>query len=301
MSRINEALKRAAGETVTTALDPDERARVRLAEDTLERYPLEGTAVRRSVSHRDLARGVLIAPGASRQSPIAPLGLGMDQKIVTGHPAAAAVEQYRHLAATLHQLQAERGLKTLMVTSAVPREGKTLTATNLALTLSESYRRKVLLVDADLRRPSVHEIFKLANGVGLSEGLRQDSAKLQLVQVSPGLTVLPAGGATSDPMASLTSERMKTFVAEAAELFDWVILDTPPIGLLSDAQLLTALVDGVIVVIGAGSTPYTLVQRVINELGTEQILGVVLNRVADASVPANSYLRSYYGPSEDRG
>ncbi len=243
---------------------------------------------------------MLIAPGASRHRQFAPLDAETDGKIVTGHPTAAAVEQYRRLAATLHQLQAERGTKTLMITSAVPREGKTLTATNLALTLSESYGLKVLLVDADLRRPSVHEIFKLPNTAGLSDGLRQDKGQLQLVEVSPCLTVLPAGRSTSDPMAQLTSDRMKSLVTEAASRYDWVILDTPPIGLLPDAQLLTRLADGVIVVIGAGSTPYTLVQRVINELGAENIIGTVLNRVEEGNVPANDYLRDYYGPGQTK-
>lgn len=299
MSRIDEALKRASGESVATMPIEQDRARSRSAEESLERYPLEGTAVRRTIAKVDLAPGVLIAPGASRHRQFAPLDAETDVKIVTGHPTAAAVEQYRRLAATLHQLQAERGTKTLMITSAVPREGKTLTATNLALTLSESYGLKVLLVDADLRRPSVHEIFKLPNTAGLSDGLRQDKGQLQLVEVSPCLTVLPAGRPTSDPMALLTSDRMKSLVTEAAARYDWVILDTPPIGLLPDAQLLTGLADGVIVVIGAGSTPYTLVQRVISELGTENIIGTVLNRVEDASVPANDYLRDYYGPRED--
>jgi capsular exopolysaccharide synthesis family protein len=281
MSRIEEALNRAAGEPVVTLPVDQERARARPAEQALERYPLEGTAVRRTISKVDLAPGVLIAPGASRNHQFVPLDAETDVKLVTGHPIAAAVEQYRRLAATLHQLQAERGVKTLMITSAVPREGKTLTATNLALTLSESYGLKVLLVDADLRRPSVHEIFKLPNTTGLSDCLRHDRGHLQLVEVSRCLTVLPAGRSTSDPMAQLTSDRMKALVKEAADRYDWVILDTPPIGLLPDAQLLTGVADGVIVVIGAGSTPYTLVQRVVNELGADNIIGTVLNRVEE--------------------
>ena len=198
------------------------------------------------------------------------------------------------MAATLHQAQTERGLKTLMVTSAVPNEGKTLTATNLALTLSESYGLKVLLIDADLRRPSVHQIFRLPNSAGLSDGLRVEKGPLPLIEVSPGLTILPAGRPDADPMAGLTSERMKAVLAEAASRFDWVIIDTPPVGLLPDAQLLARLADGVLVVIGAGRTPYTMVQRVINELGPERIIGTVLNRVEETSVPANSYLRDYY-------
>jgi capsular exopolysaccharide synthesis family protein len=293
MSRIDDALKRAAGEPLGAVGIEPVPART---DESLARYPLEGTAVRRTVAKSDLAPGVLIAPGASRKHHFAPRDVETEAKLVTGQPGAAAIEQYRRLAATLHQLQTERGIKTLMITSALPREGKTLTASNLALTLSESYEFKVLLVDADLRRPSLHEIFRLPNTIGLSDGLRGDHGKLQLVEVSPYLSILPAGRPTSDPMAGLTSDRMKALLADAAGRYDWVILDTPPIGLLPDAQLLTGLTDGVLVVIGAGSTPYTLVQRVINELGQDCILGTVLNRVEETRVPTSNYLRDYYGP-----
>ena len=105
--------------------------------------------------------------------------------MVSGQTSHLAVEQYRRLAATLHGLQAERGLKTLMVTSTLPEEGKTLTIANLALTLSESYKRRVLLIDADLRRPSIHEVFGLPNQSGLTEGLRAESGQLSVLEVSP--------------------------------------------------------------------------------------------------------------------
>ncbi len=143
MSRIDEALKRASGETVATLPLESERIQSRSGDESLERYPLEGRAVRKD--HSEARSGAWRADrsGASRNRQFAPLDAETDKKIVTGHPTAAAVEQYRRLAATLHQLQADRGIKTLMITSAVPREGKTLTATNLALTLSESYGLKV--------------------------------------------------------------------------------------------------------------------------------------------------------------
>jgi Mrp family chromosome partitioning ATPase len=100
-------------------------------------------------------------------------------------------------------------------------------------------------------------------------------------------------------MAQLTSDRMKSLLAEASSRYDWVILDTPPMGLLPDAQLLSGLADGVIVVVGAGTTPYPLVQRVINELGVDNIIGTVLNRVEEVNLPANDYHHDYYGPRTD--
>ena len=298
MSRIDEALRRVSGEPIALPQADFERSKNRSAEEILERYPVEMPIPRRADASRDLAPGVLIAPGTGKRRQFKPIDPDIDGRIVTGHPTAVAIEQYRRLAATLHQAQTARGLKTLMVTSAVPNEGKTLTATNLALTLSESYGLKVLLIDADLRRPSVHQIFRLPNSAGLSDGLRVEKGPLPLIEVSPGLTILPAGRPDADPMAGLTSDRMKAVLAEAASRFDWVIIDTPPIGLLPDAQLLSHLADGVLVVIGAGRTPYTMVERVINELGTDRMIGVVLNRVENDLMPATGYYEHYYAGTE---
>lgn len=191
----------------------------------------------------------------------------------------ASVEQYRRLAASLHSLQAQRGVKIVMVTSSVPREGKTLTAVNLALTLSESYRRRVLLIDADMRRPSVHELFGVPNRLGLGDGLRAPGTTLTLVNSTAHLTILTAGRPDPNPMAGLASERMRMVLKEAAERFDWVILDTPPVGMLSDASLIGSFVDGVVFVVSAGTTERQVVERAINEIGRERIIGTVLNRV----------------------
>ena len=130
---------------------------------------------------------------------------------------SAAVEQYRKLAATLHLANVEQELKVIMVTSAVPGDGKTLTAANLALTLSESYRRRVLLVDADLRRPSLYDIFQLPNMAGLTDWLKASSQrKLPVVRVSEYLTFLPAGRPDPDPIGGLTSDRMCRLLKDAA-------------------------------------------------------------------------------------
>ncbi|MEO7192310.1 MAG: CpsD/CapB family tyrosine-protein kinase [Vicinamibacterales bacterium] len=201
-------------------------------------------------------------------------------------------EQYRRLAATLHHLQATSGLKVILVASAVAGEGKTLTAANLALTFSESYQKEVLLIDADLRRPSLARTFNIPGEPGLSEGLMPGhEGPLPLQHVSSRLTVLPGGRATSDPMAGLTSQRMRQLIAEARQTFDWVIIDTPPIGLMSDANLLSAIADGSVLVVKANSTPYHLVRRAVDALGEGHLLGAVLNR---AAVPAASKYYDYY-------
>jgi protein-tyrosine kinase len=206
----------------------------------------------------------------------------------------ASREQYRRLAAALHQNQAASGLKVVMISSAVASEGKTLTASNLALTFSESYHRSVLLIDGDLRRPSVHTVFGITDELGLSDGLAApDERPLTLHQVTQRLTVLPGGKPISDPMAGLTSDRMRRLIEEARDAFDWVIIDTPPVGILSDANLLASMVDGAVLVIKAEATPYPLAQRAIDALGRNRILGVVLNRASAPAAAPYSYYHYY--------
>jgi len=209
-----------------------------------------------------------------------------------------AREQYRKLAAAMHQAQRANGFKVMMVASAMASEGKTLTAANLALTLSESYRRNVLVIDGDLRRPSMHTVFKVSGAPGLSEGLiSREETSLPLHRIGERLTLLPAGRPTSDPISALTADRMRRLIDEAREVFDWIIIDTPPIGLLTDASLVSSLADGVILVIKAGATPYEMVTRAVEELGRERLMGVVLNRATESEHKSNYDYYNYYGPS----
>jgi capsular exopolysaccharide synthesis family protein len=202
------------------------------------------------------------------------------------------VEQYRRLAARLLLAQAQHGLRTIMVTSALPGEGKTLTASNLALTLSESYKRDVLLVDADLRRPCVHQVFQVPNATGLNDGLKPDaSRKVPLLKFSDQLTLLTAGRPDPDPMSVLSGERMKRVLEEAKDRFEWVLIDTPPITLLTDAHLLSALVDAVVLVVRAGVTPLPSIKKAVESIGQDRILGIVLNHAEVGQMP-DSY--SYY-------
>jgi protein-tyrosine kinase len=199
-----------------------------------------------------------------------------------GNPGISpvSIEQYRRLAAVLHQAQVDRGIKSVMVTSAFAGEGKTLTAANLALTLSESFLRRVLLVDADLRRPTLHDIFQIPNLEGLSDGLKSKALrKMPLVEITSKLSLLPGGRPDPDPVGGLTSDRMKHVMQQASERFDWVILDTPPIVLLPDGSLLGAMVDTSLLVVAAGRTPYNAIQRAVNAIGRERIIGTVLNFV----------------------
>jgi capsular exopolysaccharide synthesis family protein len=215
-------------------------------------------------------------------------------KVMTnGEMNPVSLEQYRRLAAALHHTQLERGIKRAMVASAVAGEGKTLTALNLALTLSASYHRRVLLIDADLRCPRVHELLGVENASGLNDALTNTrQSRASLLAVSPMLSVLPAGRPNPDPMGALTSERMTQVLNKAAESYDWVIVDTAPVVMLPDTSLLAAMIEVAVLVIRAGRTSCDLVDRAIAALGRDHVLGVVLNCVDEENL--SEYASSPY-------
>ena len=217
------------------------------------------------------------------------------ERLATGSEAdPGLVEQFRRLAATLHQAKHVHGLKSVMVTSASQGDGKTLTAVNLALVLAESYRYSVLLVDADLRRPSIPGVTGIGEGSGLSDVLRSPTEqKLALIPITPGVTLLPAGQPIANSLQALTSPRMRHILEEATNRFDWVVMDAPPVGATADARILTQMVGGTLFVIHAGRTQYPQVQKAIDTIGREHIMGIVLNAVEEATADEPYY----YGPS----
>jgi capsular exopolysaccharide synthesis family protein len=249
---------------------------------------------------RELVR---LVPGAADTAaatpPVLPPAAAVPQRavpdmLVTGTQRVDAVEQYKKLAATLHHVQTNRGVRVILCTSAVMSEGKTVTSANLALTLSQSFQRRVLLIDADLRRPRLHTLFNLPNSEGLFEALdARSDRKVVLNAVSPWLSVVTAGRPGPDPVHVLTSERLARVLEDAGSSFDWVIIDTPPVMVLPDAGLLMGLVDAAVLVIGAGQATYRMTRRAVDALGRDRIVGVVMNRVADSEV-AQGY-GGYYG------
>ena len=295
MSRIDQALNLWEGIKRTDAL-PSAPA----TPSPLTDYPQEATSQPvDSVSPSSFEPAWSAQPAAEPLAPAKRVTRRIDEaleaRLVTGASSSVSVEQYRRLAAILHEEQVRGNLKSVMVTSTLPSEGKTLTVVNLALTLSGSYGRRVLVIDADLRAPSMHRLLGVRNARGLSEALRDGGRELPIVEVASGLSVLTAGRPGPSPLAELTSERMASVIREASATFDWVLIDTPPVGLLPDAQVLARLAGAVVFVIAAGSTPSGAVQRALTELGTESIIGTVLNRVDDRRIPEANYYDDYYG------
>ncbi|MEJ2102824.1 MAG: polysaccharide biosynthesis tyrosine autokinase, partial [Desulfobacterales bacterium] len=186
--------------------------------------------------------------------------------------------------------------RSLMVTSAVPGEGKSFVAANLAVSVAHHVNWNVLLIDCDLRRPSVHRQFGYQNVQGLSDYLTNGATLPQLLLKTgiKNLTILPAGKPPDNPSELLSSERMAQLLEEVASRYKdrLVILDSPPPRLTAESGALARYVDGILLVVKYGSTPKDSVTELIAKLGRNKIIGAVVNNF-DAG--ASRYHKKYYG------
>lgn len=209
-------------------------------------------------------------------------------------PASVAAEQYRMLYWKIERARAQRPLKVIALTSAVSGEGKSVTAANLALVAAAAdAKRRVLLIDADLRRPRLHLLLDVEGRPGLGELLSQE-ATVQQVMRRPALsrlTVLPAGAPRDDAGALVASAAMKRFLEEAQAHFDEIYLDAPPVLPVADGALLASMSDAAVLVVRAGSTARGLVWQAVESLSGARLLGCVLNGVDSNDVPYLAHQR----------
>jgi capsular exopolysaccharide synthesis family protein len=194
-------------------------------------------------------------------------------------PACLAAEQYRSLRTRIKRAEATRSIRAMVITSPAKGDGKSLTAANLALTMGQEFQQRILLMDADLRRPALHRLFGLGDGPGLSDVL-MDGAELNDVLVplpEYHLTVLPAGTPPSHPAEMLGSVSMRRVLDALRNQFDRILIDMPPVAPLADLQIVTPLVDGVLMIVRAGVTPKPAIEQALAGLDMSKVLGLVLN------------------------
>lgn len=214
------------------------------------------------------------------------------------YSASPFLEAFRSLQANLHFLSPDQPIRSLVISSAVPADGKSTTATFLAQAAAAMGQR-VLLVDADLRRPQVHTTTDLPNVWGLSNVISSEINVDDVIQRSPmedNLFVLTAGQIPPDPTRLLCSKKMQNLVERFQNAFDLVIFDTPPLLGLADARLLAAHTDGIVMVVGLGRTDRSVLTQVLYSLQTShaRILGVVANGVKGYTTSAYDYYHRYY-------
>ncbi|MGH9795070.1 MAG: CpsD/CapB family tyrosine-protein kinase [Candidatus Acidiferrales bacterium] len=313
MSRIHEALKKAEQE--------------RIAADHVEAPAITADELLESVSARR-APVATLAPKPSA-APADPTAATVSERITIewlrekcAKPAWApdsktmlfsqgsnhqrGTEEFRTLRTRLYKLREKQPLRTILITSALPAEGKSFVAANLAQVISRQHERKALLIDGDLRKSRLHVPLGAPHAPGLTEYLRGDFDEASVIQQSPesNLFFLPGGDPAPNPAELLANGRFQKLLEKMAGIFDWVIVDSPPAIPVADASLMARMCDGVLFVVCAGFTPYDLAQKACLEFRDKHLLGAVLNRMEHR--PGDSYYNGYrygygYGPAIPSG
>jgi protein-tyrosine kinase len=205
-------------------------------------------------------------------------------------------ERFRTLRSRLYQIASTRTLRTLVITSTVPAEGKTFVAANLAQSIVRQPERRVLLIDADLRASRLHLALGTQRAPGLADYLCGEAEVYNVLQKGEGsnLCLIAGGKEVSNPSELLLNERMKGLLEQVTPLFDWVIVDTPPALPVHDASIIADLCDGVLFVVRAGVTDFEMAAKASADFQEKNLLGAVLNRV-ERGVGYGGYYYSYPG------
>lgn len=220
--------------------------------------------------------------------------------IVEKRPGSYSTEVYRMLRTKLHYMSLHRTLKTILITSSKHSEGKSTIACNLSMVLAQS-GKKTLLLDCDLRNPSIAQKMSISNEAGLSD-LLYGNAQLDdvLYRYSENLHVITSGTIPENPVELLSSEHMKLLLDSTGEKYDFIILDSPPVMTLADTQVLAPIVNGVILVVAKGETDIKTVTRTKELLQTvdADIIGIILNKAAGSM--EKEYSEYYNRKQKDR-
>lgn len=212
---------------------------------------------------------------------------------LNGDDGARGTEEFRTLRSRLYHLREKMPLKKLLVTSALPKEGKSFTSSNLAQVMVRQHGRRALLIDADLRAPRLHTMLGTTSDPGLSDYLLGKNDEFSIMQRGPleNLFFIPSGTGAADPAELVGNGRLKLLLQRVEPLFDWIIIDSPPAIPVSDASVLAKVCDGVLMVVRSNSTPSDLARKARQEFPDQALVGVVLNGTREDALP---YARYYY-------
>ena len=220
----------------------------------------------------------------------------MKEIISYDDPKSVISEQYRAIRTNIEYSSVDQNTKTILVTSSDKNEGKTTTVSNLAVSFA-NLKKKVLIIDCDLRNASIHKMFKINNIYGLTDILAKDRAVDKCIQKTEleNLYVLTAGAIPPNPAEILSSEKMKNLIEDLKNIYDYIFIDTPPIGLVTDAGVLSSFIDGVVLVVKSESVEKKYLEETKKKLDAvdARILGAILNSYKSEQKDYNYY--SYYG------
>jgi capsular exopolysaccharide synthesis family protein len=246
-------------------------------------------------AHRDAFDSDPAAPLEDlERCPVLAVSLRDDSRLVSlGKEASLGAEKFRFLAVRLRQLRQSRPLKKVLITSSIPQEGKSMVAANLACALALRTRQKTLLIDGDLRRPSVAKLFGLGKIPGITEWLRGDRGPMKSIYhlEEAGLWVLPAGDSPRNPLELMQTGRLSSLMEQLTSWFDWVVIDSPPVLPLADTSIWMRLSDGILLVTRQGATEKKQLKRGLEAIDQKKLLGALLN--SSESMTNNCYYNEY--------
>jgi protein-tyrosine kinase len=303
MSRIHEALKKAEQERATVqAVGTDILAASPITNPPIQQEAPTANVVVRSVVLDKLAvspGGFLRFDDLRKRCAHPDWHLDLNVNLFANPDLSVhGAEQFRTLRSRLYQIRAAQPLRTLLVTSSLPAEGKTFVTNNLAQAIVRQPDRRALIIDADLRCSRLHVPLGAPASPGLTDYLRGEVDEMAIIQhgLEGNLCFIPGGNQVTNPSELLSNGRLKILLDRLAPVFDWMLLDSPPLLPVADSSFLANLVDGVLLVARAGATPAETVQRACQELQGRNVVGVVLNAVN----PEEAY-GSYYSPTYGYG
>jgi capsular exopolysaccharide synthesis family protein len=214
-----------------------------------------------------------------------------------GSPAA---EAFRLLAVRLRHLRRDRPLKKVLITSTIPQEGKSTVAANLACTLALRTRQRVLVLEGDLRRPSLSQLFGLGRNPGICEWLESDNSLWASVYhlEAPNIWILPAGSSPSNALELLQSGKLSMLLDQLNALFDWIIIDSPPVLPFADTSVWMRIADGILLTTRQGTTEKRQLRRGLEAIESKKLIGALVNSSKQAAAIDYDY---YYGPAAVSG
>ncbi len=282
MSRIQDILKKAERDGSVhrtrglTSPEPGE-------------WASDGGSSAQAVADRPAASVAAAPPALPRQADLPAArhtgaAIGVDPRLVAAHaPQSLAAEQYRSLRTRVKAAENGRALRTIIITSPNKGDGKSLTAANLALTMAQEFQQRVLLVDGDLRRPSIHRLFGIPDTPGLSDVLMGGASVEDALVPLPDqrLTILPSGVIPMHPAELLGSAAMRRMLDALRTRFDRILIDMPPVAPLADVAVASSMADGILMIVRAGVTPKPAIERALAGLDLSKVLGLVLNDAGD--------------------
>jgi protein-tyrosine kinase len=313
MSRIHEALKKAEQERAATQASGGQPSYATPVVEPALLAP-EPPMIKASIASEEGARPPIssIPPMPTLSSPFsleALLARSTQQEwrpdpntmlFLNGDDNKAGTEEFRTLRSRLYHTRERMTLKKVLVTSALPKEGKSFTAANLAQVLARQHGRRVLLIDADLRGPRLHTMLGTIANPGLSEYLLGHCDEFAMIQrgTFENLFFIPTGHEINNAAELVGNGKLKILLQRLEPLFDWIIVDSPPVVPVSDAGVLAKACDGVLLVVRSNATPFDAARKARQEFPDEALIGVVLNGTREEDIP---YARYYYEAYEKKG